>query len=424
MNYYFLIAITMLLSAFASGIEIAFISSNKLRIELDRKKGKLSAGILAGFVKAPSRFIATMLIVNNVALVIYGIKMEQFLEPFIKGLLPLHLQHNSLIIHLVQVFVSTMIILVAAEFIPKALFRINPNQVLNIFCIPVLLIYYLLYPVVFIVIGMSKFIMKNILKVEFAEEKPVFGKIDLDFYIREFTTSGNQEAEMQTEMRIFRNALDFTAVKIRECMIPRTEVVAMNVNEPIEKLRDLFIKTKLSKILIYKDAIDNIIGFTHSFEIFKNPKDIMSILLPISIVPEVMPASELLNIFTEQRKSIALVVDEFGQTSGMVTIEDVMEEIFGEIHDEHDTDELTEKKIGEKEFILSGRLEIDYLNEKYGLHIPVSDTYETLAGFIFHHHESLPLSKEEILIPPFVITILLVKDRRIEQVNLKIEETE
>lgn len=420
MNYYFLIASTMFLSAFASGMEIAFISSNKLRIELDRKQGKFSASILSGFVKSPSRFIATMLIANNVALVIYGIPMEQLLEPYILNLLPAQF-NTSLIVHFIQVFVSTVIILVAAEFIPKALFRINPNKVLTIFCIPVLVIYYLLLPLVFVVIGMSKFIMKSILKVEFTEEKPVFGKIDLDFYIREFTTSGNQEAEMQTEMRIFRNALDFTEVKVRECMIPRTEVVAMNADEPIEKLRDLFIKTKLSKILIYKDTIDNIIGFTHSFEIFKSPKDIMSILLPISIVPEVMPASELLNLFTEQHKSIALVVDEFGQTSGMVTIEDVMEEIFGEIHDEHDVDELIEKQTGEKEFLFSGRLEIDYLNDKYGLNIPSSDSYETLAGFIFQHHESMPSPKEQILISPFIITILQLKDRRIEQVKLKIE---
>jgi len=225
-------------------------------------------------------------------------------------------------------------------------------------------------------------------------------------------------------MRIFKNALDFNEVKVRECMIPRTEVVAMNVEEPINKLRDLFVKTKLSKILIYKGTSDNIIGFTHSFEIFKNPKEIMSILLPISIVPEVMPANELLNLFTEQHKSIALVVDEFGQTSGMVTIEDVMEEIFGEIHDEHDTDEMVEKQTGEKEFIFSGRLEIDYLNQKYSLNIPWSDAYETLAGFIFYHHESMPMPKEEIPIPPFVITILQVKDRRIEQVKLKVEEIE
>jgi putative hemolysin len=277
---------------------------------------------------------------------------------------------------------------------------------------------------VFVVIGLSKFILLKILKVDFAEEKPVFGRIDLDFYIHEFTTSGDQEAEMQTEMRIFKNALDFTEVKVRECMIPRTEVVALSINEPIEKLRSLFIKTKLSKILIYQDTLENIIGFTHSFEIFKNPKDISSILLPISIVPEAMPASELLNTFTEQHKSIALVVDEFGQTSGMVTIEDVMEEIFGEIHDEHDTDEMIERQLGEKEYIFSGRLEIDYLNEKYGLNIPASDAYETLAGFIFHHHESVPSPKEEISIAPFVITILHVKDRRIEQVKLKVEQTE
>jgi len=422
MNEWTIILITLIFSAFSSGSEIAFISSNKLRIELDRKQGSFSAKIIGRFVKSPSQFIATMLLANNVALVIYGIVFTESIitRDLLKSWLP-HQVISEAGLLIIQTFVSTVIILVAAEFIPKVIFRLNPNGILNALAIPILILYYLFYPVVFFVLTITKFVMNKIFRIEFVEEKPLFGRIDLDFYIRELTSKNSQVEEMNSEIRIFQNALDFTEVKVRECMIPRKEIVAISADEPIEKLRELFIETQLSKILVYRDSIDNIIGFVHSSEMFKLPPEITSILLPISIVPEVMPANELLTLFTNQHKSIALVVDEFGGTSGMVTIEDVIEEIFGEIQDEHDVPDQYEKQISENEFILSGRLEIDVLNKKYNLDIPEHETYETLAGFIFHHHENIPEPQEEIVIPPYSITVLQVKDNRIEQVRLKVE---
>ncbi len=422
MNEWTFILFTLIFSAFASGSEIAFISSNKLRIELDRKQGNFSAKIISGFVKSPSRFIATMLITNNVALVIYGIIFSENILSYdlMKSILP-HQVATKAGILIIQTLVSTLIILVAAEFIPKAIFRLNPNGILNALAIPILIIYYIFSPIVFVVLGISKFVMRKIFRIEFIEEKPVFGRVDLDFYIRDLTSKNSQVEEMNTEIRIFQNALDFTEVKVRQCMIPRKEIVAISVDEPVENLTALFIETQLSKILVYRESIDNIIGFVHSSEMFKQPKDITSILLPISIVPEVMSANELLTLFTNQHKSIALVVDEFGGTSGMVTIEDVIEKIFGEIQDEHDVPDESEKQINENEFIFSGRLEIDDINRKYNLQIPKYETYETLAGFIFHHHENIPEQNEEIVIPPFNITVLQVKENRIEQVRLKIE---
>ena len=422
MNEWSVIIITLIFSAFSSGAEIAFISSNKLRIELDRNQGRWAAKIISGFVKSPSRFIATMLLINNVSLVIYGIVFSESIlsREFLKSWLPYQLTSEAGLL-ITQTLLSTLIILVAAEFIPKVLFRLYANGILNALAFPILILYYLFYPVVFVVLAFTKFVIKNIFRIEFAEEKPVFGRIDLDFYIRELTSKNSQVEEMNSEIRIFQNALDFTEVRVRECMVPRKEIVAISVDESIEKLRAVFIETELSKMLVYRDSIDNIIGFVHSSEMFKMPKEIISILLPISIVPEVMPANELLTLFTHQHKSIALVVDEFGGTSGMVTIEDVIEEIFGEIQDEHDVTDQDEKQISEHEFVFSGRLEIDVLNKKYHLEIPEDENYETLAGFIFHHHENIPEPKEEIIIPPFNITVLQVKNNRIEQVRLKVE---
>lgn len=420
MSEWVIILVALLISAFASGSEIAFISSNKLRFELDRSQGNMAAKIIWNFLKRPSRFIATMLIANNIGLVVYGIIMtESILTPdYLTSLLPRQL-HSAAGILAIQTFISTMIILVAAEFIPKTLFRLNPNGILKLLSLPILTVYYILSPVVWLVLLLSRFFMKNIFRIEIVEEKPVFGRVDLDFYIRELTSKNSQVEEMDTEIRIFQNALDFKEVKVRECMIPRKEIIAIEMNDPLSELRKLFIETKLSKILVYRDTIDNIIGFVHSNEMFSQPEDIMQILLPVSIVPEVMNANELLKQFTNQHRSVAVVVDEFGGTSGMVTIEDVIEEIFGEIQDEHDVPEEIEKQISEDEFLFSGRHEIDYLNGKYGLEIEKKEGYETLSGFIFHNHENIPVAGEEIMIPPFRITVMKVKNNRIEQVRLK-----
>ena len=423
MSDWTIIIITLLFSAFSSGSEIAFLSSNKLRIELDRSQGSFFAKIIWNFVKSPSRFIASMLIANNISLVIYGIVMEKEIlqTELLKSYLPLQLHgHGTLLI--IQTICSTLIILIAAEFIPKVLFRINPNATLDLLAVPIRILYLILYPVVWVVLKLSSFFMQTLFRIQIVEERPVFGRVDLDMYVRELTTRNNQAEEMDTEIRIFQNALDFKEVKVRECMIPRNEIVAMNVTGTIEELQKLFIETKLSKILIYRDNIDNIIGFVHSSEMFKRPQNLNQILLPVTIVPEVMNANDLLKQFTNQHRSVAIVVDEYGGTSGMVTIEDIIEEIFGEIQDEHDVPEETEKKLSDTEYLFSGRLEIDYLNKKYDLNIPESEEYETLGGFIFQHHENIPEQNEEIIIPPFTIVALKVKNNRIEQVRFKVND--
>ncbi len=416
-----LIIITLVFSAFASGCEIAFLSANKLRIELDRSQGSFSARILWNFVKSPSKFIAAMLILNNIALVVYGIVMAENIitREFLEANLPYQLHGKGMLL-LIQTIFSTLIILVAAEFIPKAIFRIDPNATLSLLALPIRAIYFLIYPIVWVILGMAKFILKHFFGIEWTEERPVFGRVDLDLFVRDLTTKNSQAEEMDTEIRIFQNALDFKEVKVKECMIPRNEIVAIEVNKSVSDLLKLFNDTKLSKILVYRDNIDNIIGFVHSSEMFKEPAEITHILLPVTIVPEVMSANEVLKQFTNMHRSVAIVVDEFGGTAGMVTIEDVMEEIFGEIQDEHDTPDETEKMISETEFIFSGRLEIDYLNDKYNLNIPEHEGYETLAGFIFFHHENIPEPNEEVLIPPYSFVIQKVKNNRIEQVRMRI----
>jgi CBS domain containing-hemolysin-like protein len=398
-------------------MEIAFLTSNKLRIELENKQNYLPARILSFFVKKPSQFIATCLVGNNISLVIYGLYMAIILEPFFE--LYIHSRAGLLI---VQTIVSTTIVLLTAEFLPKALFRINPNRTLNLFALPFLLIFYLLYPVVLLSIGLSEFLLSKIFKVHLDDNTFVFGRIDLDNYVRQVATSDDENSELDHEIQIFQNALDFSGVKVRECMVPRTEIVALDVSESIETLRNKFVETHLSKILIFEGTIDHLIGYVHSYELFKNPESIRSILLPVIIAPETMTANVILAQLIKQRKSMAVVVDEFGGTSGMLTIEDIMEEIFGEIEDEHDKEESIEKEISPSEFIFSARLEIDYLNKEYKLNLPESEDYETLAGLILNQHESIPELNEEISMEGFLFTILAVNGRMVEQVRLKILE--
>ncbi len=421
MSDWSIILITLIFSAFSSGSEIAFLSANKLRIELDRSQGSFSARLIWNFVKSPSRFIASMLIANNIALVIYGIVMSQKLitMDLLRMYLP-HQLHGDGMLLIIQTILSTLIILIAAEFIPKVIFRINPNAILSFLAIPIQVLYYILSPLVWLVLALSKLFMRLLFKINFVEEHPVFGRVDLDFYIRELTSKNNQVEEMDTEIRIFQNALDFKEVKVKECMIPRNEIVAIEVNKEVDELVKLFIDTTLSKILVYRDNIDNIIGFVHSSEMFTEPAEITHVLLPVTIVPEVMSANEVLKQFTNMHRSVAVVVDEFGGTAGMVTIEDVMEEIFGEIQDEHDIPEEIEKKLSENEFLFSGRLEIDYINKKYELNIPEHEAYETLGGFILHYHENIPETNEEVVIPPYIIVVQKVRNNRIVQVKLKV----
>lgn len=422
-----IIFFTLIASAFFSGLEIAFLTSNKLRIELENKQGGVLAQIISYFNNHQSKFLGAMLLGNTIAVVAFGIVMEQELHPVIQKLallLPASLEKyvkSHIGTLLLQTFISTMFILVTAEFLPKNLFRINPNRILNFFAIPLFIVYWILYPVVFITIGVSEFILSKIFGVRSETEEMAFSRIDLDHYLQEGSRSDKKQ-EVENEVKIFQNALDFSSVKARECMVPRTEIIAIDADESIEKIKEKFIQTRLSKILIYEKNIDRIIGYIHSHELFKNSETIRSILLPVNIVPESMPVSEVLTLFIQQRKSIAIVVDEFGGTSGMLTMEDVMEEIFGEIEDEHDKEEMIEKKISEIEFLFSGRLEIDYLNEKYKFNLPSFENFETLAGLFIHLNESIPQMNEEIRVDNYSLKVMLMNNNRVEQVKVMLLE--
>lgn len=417
--YWAVVATTLVFSAFFSGMEIAFVSANKLKIELDGKQGDFLSGIISNFLKRPSRFIGAMLVGNNVALVVYGLYMARILEPFIKEYI-----HAELLVLLIQTIISTVLILITAEFIPKTLFRINPNSILRFFAFPLWLIYWILLIPMLIVIGISEMLIKLFSPQLAADDSLSFDRIDLEHFIREGVDNSDEQVEVEHEVQIFQNALDFSKVKARECMVPRTEVVAMELEDGIEDLGDKFVKTGLSKIIIYKDNIDNIIGYTHSFELFKRPVSIKSILLPIPIIPISMPANEILQILMAEHKSIAVVVDEFGGTAGVLTIEDVIEEIFGEIEDEHDKEELIETRINEHEFLFSARLEVDHLNDEYNLTLPDSDQYETIAGLIINLSERIPKMGDKVELEGFTFTIKKVFDNRIDLVHLQLNETE
>jgi CBS domain containing-hemolysin-like protein len=420
MNNYLIIALTLASSAFFSGMEIAFVSSNKLRIELDKGKGLLSARLISGFVHHPSRFIGAMLIGNNISLVIYGIAAAAILGPILKNTLPLQLASESIILVL-QTILSTLLILITAEFLPKILFRLNPNGLLNLFAMPVYLIYLMLYPFMYFFLGLSELILRYIFGMKTGTVRYQFTAIDFDEYIRDFYNPAAAQVDEATEMQMIQNVRDFHSTKVRECMVPRNEIIAVDDTISIEELHALFIDTQHSKIPVYKQSIDNLTGYVHLFDLFGKPADITSVIRPVIIVPETIAASKVLDMMIGQRKSVAVVVDEFGGTAGMVTVEDLIEEIFGEIEDEFDVEELLVKKISETEFILAGRLEIDYLNQEYMLNLPQSDEYETLAGLILNHHQSIPEIREKIQIGRFTFTILEASGSRIDKVMLKIE---
>jgi putative hemolysin len=420
MNNTAAIIITLVLSAFFSGMEIAFITSNKLKVELDKGKGLLTGRIMSAFYRDPSRLIGTLLLGNNIALVIYGIAMANVLEPFLLSVLPVHF-HSSLMILLLQTIMATLIILFLAEFLPKVLFRINANAILATFAVPLWIVYYFLYPVVYLFTGASQLILQGFMKIRFTRQEQVFTIVDLDQYIQELAKNEEQMEDVQQEIQMFQNMIDFRKVKLRETMVPRNEIIAIGESETVGELKDTFIMHGLSRIPVYSETIDNIIGYAHSFDMFKNPRDIKSIIKPILFIPETMPANVALTKFIREKKNIAVVVDEFGGTSGMVTMEDIMEEIFGEIEDEFDAEEMMEKLVTPGEFIFSARLEIDYLNDKYKLGLPESEEYETLAGLIINEHESIPAEGESIIIKPFRFDILQASEARIELVRLSIE---
>jgi CBS domain containing-hemolysin-like protein len=414
-----IIFLAIILSAFFSGMEIAFVASNKLRIELDRKQGVFGSEIIKLFTDNPGQYIATMLIGNNISLVIYGLVFTNLLVPVLKPVID-----SDILILIINTFLSTAIILFVAEFFPKTIFVISPNFFLKFLSIPTLIFFFLFYPVSKLTLAASNLFIKIFFKIKPGEKKQeniIFSKVDLDHFISLSKQNEEESEANNSDFRIFRNALDFSNVKLRECMIPRTEIEAVESTTSVEKLKEKFIETRLSRILVYQETIDNIIGYFELKDIFKNPSDIRSMIRKLAIVPETMPANKLLKLFVDEKKNIALVVDEFGGTSGMVTIEDVLEEIVGDIEDEHDTYDLIEKVVGQNEFILSGRIEIDYLNEKYHLKLPEEDDYETLAGMIMFFHGSIPGNNDVIRIGNIVIKVLRATTTRLELVNLKIE---
>ncbi|MDX9906109.1 MAG: hemolysin family protein [Bacteroidales bacterium] len=412
------IIITLVLSAFFSGMEIAFIASNKLKIEIDKGKGLLSAQILSQFYRHPSRLIGALLLGNNIALVVYGIAMANILTPFFKIRLP-ESYNSDFIILLIQTIVATLVILLLAEFLPKTLFRMNANGILKFLAVPVWIVYYLLYPVVFLFTGISQLILRIFLNERFKKEEQVFTYVDLDQYIQDLAKNEEQIEDVQQEIQMFQNMIDFRTAKLRETMVPRNEIIAVQDTGSLDDLRSVFIRYGFSRIPVYNGSIDNIIGYVHSFDMFRNPETMASLIKPILFIPETMPANAALSLFIRERKNIAVVVDEFGGTSGMVTMEDIIEEIFGEIDDEFDAEEMTEKVIGPGEYVFSARLEIDYLNSAYKLELSESEEYKTLAGLIIHVHESIPGEGETIFIPPYRFDILQASETRIELVRLK-----
>lgn len=407
------IIVTLILSAFFSGMEIAYISSNRLKIELDKAKGTVTSRILSLFYNNESHFIAMLLLGNNIALVFFGLYSAQILDPIIQSW---GVSDEALIL-LIQTILSTLLVLIVAEFLPKAFVQISPNRYLMFTSIPMFLVYIVLYLPTFLVLGLSN-VFLMLLKVDDNKGEKVFSKVDLEHYVQDINQRIKEEQEFGNEMQILQNALDFDSVKARDCMVPRTDIVSVDVDADIEKLHKLFVETGLSKIIVYRENIDNVIGYVHSFEMFKKPTSIKQILLPISFVPEAIPGKEILQLFTEKSGNIAVVVDEYGGTAGIVTIEDVIEEIFGEIEDEHDREDWIEKKINEDEFVFSARMDIDYLNETYDLNLEENEDYETLGGLIIHHLEKIPEAGTKVELGNLTMKIEEVSGNRIDLVRI------
>jgi len=419
-SWILIVILSLVASAFSSGMEIAFITSNKLKIELDRKQGVFAADIIAHFVRHPKMFIATMLVGNNIALVIYGLYMGEAIVHLFEVNTPAFAaalgEYGMLI---TQTLLSTVIVLVFGEFIPKAIFSINPNRWLNLFAIPVLIWYVVLWIFASFITLISDLFLRIFVRTKSSNEVVEFGRIDLDHYLSEATGNIDRTKAIDHEIQIFQNALDFSKVKVRDCFVPRNEIVGIEITQSVEELKKLFIETRLSKILVYRENIDHIIGYVHSFELFKKPEMIQHILRPVEIVPEPMPANEILETFIKNKKSIAVVVDEYGGTAGIVTMEDIVEEIFGEIEDEHDKEETTEKIIDEKNFEFSARLDIDYLNEKYNLGLPENnEQYDTLGGLLLHIYEDIPEEGDIIEHENFTFVASKVSETRIELVKI------
>ena len=411
-----IILISILASAFFSAMELAFLSSNRLRIEVMKKNRSLKSRIIGLFFHRESTMIASLLMGNNIALVMYGIAAARVLNHFFMGLGI----SDEVLLLVLQTVSSTIIVLVTAEFLPKALVQLNPNRFLDVTLAPMLVLYILLYLPTQFVLFFSYIILK-LFGSNQEQSARVFSKVDLEHYVDELSARIKDEEEFSNEMLILRNALDFTNIKARDCMIPRTEIIGVEIEDDIEEVKELLITKGLSKLIVYRDDIDNIIGYVHSFDLFSKPKSIKQILKPISFVPTVISGKELLEKFTKQAGSFAVVTDEYGGTAGIITLEDVIEEIFGEIEDEHDKEIWLEEKISDTEFLFSARIDIDYLNETFKLSLEESEEYDTLAGLIIHHIESIPTQGDSVQLEKYRLVVEEVSDRKIETVRLFIE---
>jgi CBS domain containing-hemolysin-like protein len=411
MEYLIVIALMLVLSAFFSGMEIAYVSSNKIHIEIEKKQNNFISGILHRITKRPSKFIATMLVGNNIALVVYGFYMGDLLIEYIpvEGFMGI----------LVQTIISTVIILITAEFLPKVFFQIYANSLVKIFAIPAYLFYLLFSVISEFVIWISDVVLKVFFRTEGDTIQLTFSKIELGNYISEQMETAEKRDNIDSEVQIFQNALDFSEIKSREVMIPRTEMIAVDIHTSLKDLRKLFTDTGLSKILVFNDNVDDILGYVHSFDLFKKPESIKKILMPVVFVPETMLAKDVLNVLIKKCKSIAVVIDEYGGTSGIMTVEDIIEELFGEIEDEHDLVALVEEELGDNHYKFSARLEVDYLNDMYKLNLPESENYETLGGLIVNCTEEIPEQNEIVEIEDYIFKVIEVSSTKIELVEMK-----
>jgi CBS domain containing-hemolysin-like protein len=405
---------TLVMIGFFAGYEIAFVSANRLSIELKKKQGKKSGMILANFMENPAKFIGSCLIGLNIFLVIYGLLFDEFLKSI--AWRPINFQ-NHIVQLIVDTLISTIVVLIFGEFIPKAVFKAKSERFLTLFSSIAQFFYTLFEPIATLFVNISQWILKYVFNLRLNKSNDAFNKVDLEHFFQQTKEQDEDNQELNTEL--FENALSLPLVKIRQCLVPRTEIEGVDINSSIEELKSHFVSTQLSKLVVYDENIDNILGYVHQLDLFKKPDSVRSIMHPMMAVPESMSATDLINKFTKERRSIAWVVDEFGGTSGIVTMEDVLEEIFGEIHDEYDVAEFEEKQLTEDEFMFSGRLELDYLNEKYKMDFAVADS-ETLSGYIINAHETIPKLKETIIIGHYKFDIVAVSDTRIEMVKMKI----
>jgi len=418
MNTLIYLLISVLFSAFFSGMEIAFVSIDKLRFEMDRKPG-ITSSILSHFFRHSSNFISTMLVGNNIALVIYGILMAKILDPYLQQLVG----SNEFVLLFLQTVISTLIIIVTGEFLPKTFFKMNPNLMLRIFAIPLYILYILLYPISKFA-SMLSYVVLMLLgqKVNREVEEKVFGKVDLDYFVNSNIEHAFNEETLGSEIKMFQNVLDFSSVKLRDCMVPRTEILALDVKTPVEELINTFIESGNSRIIVFDGNIDNILGYIHSAEMFRNKNNWVKSIKAMPIVPETMSAQRLMKKFIKDKQNMAVVVDEFGGTSGIITLEDLVEEIFGEIEDEHDNSTYVCKKVSEHEYVLSGRLEIEKVNDTFDLHLPESDEYLTVGGLILDRYQSFPKLHETVKIDNLEFKIIKVSATKIELVRLKVNE--